>query len=316
MPSDHVVKDEAAFAEAVRRAAEVAQTGTPRTVRHQADRTAYRLRLHPPRRRPRAASTAAHTQSMPSSRSRTRATAESYVADGKYFWNSGIFVLNAAHVSGGARTARAAKFSKPRASALAGAENDLGFLRLDQDRVRSVAEHFDRLRRDGEDRRRGDAADRRRLERRRLVVIAVGYRAARRQWQLRRSGDAMLEDTTGCYVHSEKSLVATIGVKDLIIVDTPDALLVADKIRAQDVSKIVATPQALEPQRAGAAPPKLPAVGLLRDAQHRAALPGQAAAREARRQAFNANAPSSLGALDRRSGHGAGGDRRDREARA
>ena len=31
------------------------------------------------------------------------------------------------------------------------------------------------------------------------------------------------------YVHSEKGLVATIGVKDLVIVDTPDALLVADR---------------------------------------------------------------------------------------
>ena len=53
-------------------------------------------------------------------------------------------------------------------------------------------------------------------------------------------GDAILADSTGLYVHSDRSLVATIGVKDLIIVDTPDALLVADKSRAQDVSKIVA----------------------------------------------------------------------------
>ena len=53
-------------------------------------------------------------------------------------------------------------------------------------------------------------------------------------------GDAVLEDSTGLYVHSERSLVSTIGVKDLIIVDTPDALLVADRARAQDVSKVVA----------------------------------------------------------------------------
>jgi mannose-1-phosphate guanylyltransferase/mannose-6-phosphate isomerase len=52
-------------------------------------------------------------------------------------------------------------------------------------------------------------------------------------------GDAVLEDTTDCYVHSEKAIVSTIGVKDLVIVDTPDALLVADKTRTQDVSKIV-----------------------------------------------------------------------------
>ena len=53
-------------------------------------------------------------------------------------------------------------------------------------------------------------------------------------------GDAVLEDTSGCYVHGEKALIATIGVKDLVIVDTPDALLVADRSRTQDVSKVVA----------------------------------------------------------------------------
>ncbi len=53
-------------------------------------------------------------------------------------------------------------------------------------------------------------------------------------------GAAVLEDTHDSYIHSEKALVATIGVRDLVIVDTPDALLVADRQRAQDVSKIVA----------------------------------------------------------------------------
>ncbi len=40
-------------------------------------------------------------------------------------------------------------------------------------------------------------------------------------------------------MHSEKALVSTIGVEDLVIVDTPDALLVAHRNRAQDVSKLV-----------------------------------------------------------------------------
>lgn len=52
-------------------------------------------------------------------------------------------------------------------------------------------------------------------------------------------GDALLLDTTGCYIHSEHSLISTIGAKDLVIVDTPDALLVADKARSQDGSNIV-----------------------------------------------------------------------------
>jgi mannose-1-phosphate guanylyltransferase/mannose-6-phosphate isomerase len=52
-------------------------------------------------------------------------------------------------------------------------------------------------------------------------------------------GQAILEDTSNSYVHSERALVATIGVENLVIVDTPDALLVADRARAQDVSTIV-----------------------------------------------------------------------------
>ena len=82
-----------------------------------------------------------------------------------------------------------------------------------------------------------------------------------------RRGEAILEDTSNCYVHSERALVAAIGVKDLVIVDTPDALLVADRARAQDVSRIVARLKRARPQGARAAPAQLPAVGLLRDAQ-------------------------------------------------
>jgi mannose-1-phosphate guanylyltransferase/mannose-6-phosphate isomerase len=52
-------------------------------------------------------------------------------------------------------------------------------------------------------------------------------------------GDAVLVDTSNCLLRSERSLVATIGVDDLVIVDTPDALLVADKARSQEVSAIV-----------------------------------------------------------------------------
>lgn len=51
--------------------------------------------------------------------------------------------------------------------------------------------------------------------------------------------DHLGEDTRDCIVYSRKKFVATVGVKGLIIVDTPDALLICDKKRAQDVKKIV-----------------------------------------------------------------------------
>lgn len=51
--------------------------------------------------------------------------------------------------------------------------------------------------------------------------------------------DALIKDSSGNYVDAEKKLVALLGVKDLIVVDTPDALLIADRKQAQDVGKLV-----------------------------------------------------------------------------
>jgi mannose-1-phosphate guanylyltransferase len=51
-------------------------------------------------------------------------------------------------------------------------------------------------------------------------------------------GDAVLHDTQDCYVQSDR-LVATVGVQGLVIVDTEDALLVADRERVQDVRHVV-----------------------------------------------------------------------------
>ena len=48
-------------------------------------------------------------------------------------------------------------------------------------------------------------------------------------------GEVILKDTVNCTIHSRDRLVGTVGVDNLIIVDTPDALLVADKARVQDV---------------------------------------------------------------------------------
>jgi mannose-1-phosphate guanylyltransferase / mannose-6-phosphate isomerase len=52
-------------------------------------------------------------------------------------------------------------------------------------------------------------------------------------------GAATLHDTKDCYLHSGNRMIATVGVSDLIIVDTPDAVLVAHQDRAQDVKHIV-----------------------------------------------------------------------------
>lgn len=51
-------------------------------------------------------------------------------------------------------------------------------------------------------------------------------------------GETIIEDASGCFVHSEDRLVSLVGVEDLLVVDTPDALLVAHRDKAQDVKTI------------------------------------------------------------------------------
>ena len=52
-------------------------------------------------------------------------------------------------------------------------------------------------------------------------------------------GKALAHASSGNYIDAEGKLVALVGVKDLVIVDTPDALLIADRSRAQEVGEIV-----------------------------------------------------------------------------
>src|SRR5690606_15894656 len=52
-------------------------------------------------------------------------------------------------------------------------------------------------------------------------------------------GAAMLYNSKDCFIRSDDRLVAAVGVHDLVIVDTPDALLVADREHVQDVKRIV-----------------------------------------------------------------------------
>lgn len=54
-------------------------------------------------------------------------------------------------------------------------------------------------------------------------------------------GQALLHDTSDCTIQSSDRLVGTVGVRNLLIIDTPDALLVADRSKAQDVKHLFAT---------------------------------------------------------------------------
>jgi mannose-1-phosphate guanylyltransferase / mannose-6-phosphate isomerase len=53
------------------------------------------------------------------------------------------------------------------------------------------------------------------------------------------SGDVIIEDTEGSYLYSESRLVATVGLRDCVVVETKDAVLVAHKDQVQEVKKLV-----------------------------------------------------------------------------
>ena len=193
MPSDHVIEDEPGFVAAVRRAAEVARTGKLVLFGITPNVAAHRLRLHPARRGARRASPGP-SPSTPSPRSPTRTpppptwrpaptpgTAASSCSPPAPSWRSWPASSPPSWRRPGRRSAEA--------------REDLGFLRLDAKafaQAPTISIDYAVMERT-ECRRR--AAGRHRLERRRLLVVAVGARTHDAQGNAVR-GDALLEDTT------------------------------------------------------------------------------------------------------------------------
>jgi len=236
MPSDHVIKDEAGFVAAVRQAAEVAETGklVLLGVKPGGPHIGYGyIRRGPPLPGFPAAHIVEAFTEKPDA-----ATAAGYVSAGTYSWNSGIFIFRArAYLDELARLQPS--ILEAATQALAGAKEDLGFLRLEAQAFAAAPSISI------------DYAVMERTSTAAVVPVDMGWSDVgswSSLWAISAQdaagnavrGEAMLEDTSNCYVHSETGLVAAIGVKDLVIVDTPDALLVADRARAQDVSTIVA----------------------------------------------------------------------------
>jgi len=168
-------------------------------------------------------------------------TAQGYLSEGNYFWNSGIFVLHAATFLEELNRYEPAVLAAAR-EAYSRAEEDLGFLRLDKTafaKAPSISVDYAVMERTAE------AV---------MLPIDVGWSDVgswASLWDVSKrdtnenyvNGSTSLHDSSGCYVHSENALVATIGVRDLVIVNTPDALLVADRSQTQDVAKVVAALQ-------------------------------------------------------------------------
>ena len=234
MPSDHVISDEAAFVVAVRQAAAVAAAGRLVLfgIKPARPHTGYGYI-----RRGAAIGGSAYAVDAFFEKPNA-ATAAQYVADGSYYWNSGIFIIHARTFLEEVARLEPLILEAAR-GALAGAQSDLGFMRLDRAAF-AAAPNIS-----------VDYAVMEKTAAAAMLPIDVGWNDVgswSSLWEVARHdkdgnaihGDVVTEDSTNLYVHSERSLVATIGVKDLVIVDTPDALLVADKARAQEVSGVVA----------------------------------------------------------------------------
>jgi mannose-1-phosphate guanylyltransferase/mannose-1-phosphate guanylyltransferase/mannose-6-phosphate isomerase len=165
------------------------------------------------------------------------ATAEAYLADGRYSWNSGIFLLPAGAVVEELQ-AHAPQVLAAARQALALAKTDMDFLRLDPEAFAQSP---------------SISIDYAVMEKTARAAVApasfawsdVGAWSA--LWDLAEPdaegnvqiGDTLAEGTRGCYLRSEGPLVATVGVENLIVVATPDAVLVADRARDQEVKRLV-----------------------------------------------------------------------------
>ena len=171
-------------------------------------------------------------------------TAQDYVAGGRHFWNSGIFMLRAS-VWLKAIGHFAPEILAACTRAVAGAKDDGDFVRLDAAAfAASPADSIDyavmeKLLAAAE---LGIAA--------RVVPLDAGWSdvgAWDALWQAigrdaednAVKGDVWMEDSHGNLVIAEHGLVACIGCEDMVVVETADAVLIAPKARTQEVKTIV-----------------------------------------------------------------------------
>lgn len=164
-------------------------------------------------------------------------TAQEYLANGSYFWNSGMFMFRASRYLQELEAFRPDILAACRA-ALAGGSQDMHFTRVDEAAFAACPD---------------DSVDYAVMEKTSDAVMVpldagwsdIGSWAA--LWDVSDKdeqgnvfkGDVLNQRSNNTYVHADSRLVATVGLNDLVIVETKDAVLVAHKDHVQDVKKIV-----------------------------------------------------------------------------
>jgi mannose-1-phosphate guanylyltransferase/mannose-6-phosphate isomerase len=169
------------------------------------------------------------------------ATAQRYLAAGSYFWNAGLFVVRA--------SVWLAALQRFRPDILAACEAAFAARTSDAKFVRPGKTEFAAV--------PAESVDYAVMEKCpgvldiRMQQLDAGWNdlgAWEAVWQVAQkdadgnasTGDAIVRDSRNTLVHATSRLVSVVGLHDVVVVETPDAVLVADRERSQDVKKIVA----------------------------------------------------------------------------
>ena len=228
LPADHVIGDESAFRRAVAEAIPLADTGRLVTfgIVPQGPETGYGYIV------PGAGNAIARFVEKPA-----RAVAERLIAEGA-LWNSGMFLFSARRYLDALAT-HARDIAEACEQAWQGAVTDTDFIRPD-------ARLFSACRADSI-----DYAVMEKVDTASVVPLDAGWSDVGSWSSLHEAlerdaagnalrGDVIAEDTTDTLVISESRLVATVGLKGHVVVETKDAVLVAPRDRVQDVKAVVA----------------------------------------------------------------------------
>lgn len=235
LPADHVIRDVPAFHRAVQLAAEVAAAGRLVTfgIRPSTPETGYGyIRLGEALAGIDGAYSVGRFVEKPD-----QETAVGYLAAGDYFWNSGMFMFRPEVYLAELARLQPRIFEQTR-QAFQGSYRDLDFCRLEEKAFTACP---------------SDSIDFAVMEHTALAAVVpvdigwndVGSWTA--LWEVQGKdddgnslrGDVYVENVQGSLIRAESRIVAVIGVEDLVIVETPDAVLVVHKDSAQDVKKVV-----------------------------------------------------------------------------
>ena len=164
-------------------------------------------------------------------------TAQKYIAEGSYLWNSGMFMFKASVYLQELEKYNPA-IVKSAKDSITNSKNDLDFVRLDKSSFEQSPE---------------DSIDYAVMEKTDKAVVVpldanwsdVG--AWKSVWEVSSKdengnvlrGDTIAQGTTNTLVHAEHRLVSVLGLEDVVVIETSDAVLVANKNKVQDIKKIV-----------------------------------------------------------------------------